>query len=139
MATPCNDIINEQFRVSHDGYIRIPAEKLGSIQLLHLDSGIYSPEDQYPLLDRTRCKINGYTEWISLSSPYVSVGWDWDLIIHGTEPDLIKTGDVYTNLMMQSESNTDLSERENRQLIADSLSSLDWKSKVKSFITLKYA
>lgn len=139
MTTHCNISINEHVRVSPDGYIRIPAAILESVQLAHLDSGIYSAQDQSLKKDRTRCTINGYTEWISLSKPCVSISWDWNLVTYGGEPGIIKTGDVYTNLMVQNDANIDLPERESLRLLSNTLAHLDWKSKVRSFITEKYA
>jgi len=59
--------------------MRLTVEELRQISLVHLLSGL--DEDNPALLQEGAIfsEITGYTEWVSTTSPAISIGWDWML------------------------------------------------------------
>jgi len=66
-------------RVSKDGYIRLTEKTLHAIPIRHLDSGVYRTDHRDHPATRPST-LSGYTEWVSETSPAISIGWDWQLL-----------------------------------------------------------
>ena len=124
---------------SPDGLVRIPAKIFELIPLVHLDSGVYSPEDQAQSQDRCQCIIAGYTEWYSETAPSLSLSWDWTLTTSTSPPKPVKHGDLFTNLLLQSDTNEDFSDRDNFDALDLIIERMDWESSVQQFIARKYS
>jgi hypothetical protein len=71
--------LSPMLTISPDGYMRLTFEELQQISLVHLISGL--DEDNSALLQEgaTFAEITGYTEWAGITSPAISIGWDWRL------------------------------------------------------------
>ena len=88
------------FRVDKDGYIRVQRDVLGSLQLVHLVSGL--SDEVVPAGHRARIGTgtSGYTEWVTPSTPAISIGWEWVACATDGGPVPRRVGQPYGNVMI---------------------------------------
>ncbi len=128
--------MNRQQRVkpiiSRDGYIRIPCFRLETILLVHLISGL---DEAGGNRDSTATLITGYTEWISCTRPFITIGWDWQM----TAPfSLARTGIPRSNLMLETEK-LDLGPSGTSDFIENFIDAMEWKKTVLDNISRRYS
>ncbi|MEA3119178.1 MAG: hypothetical protein QOI13_2448 [Paraburkholderia sp.] len=117
---------------SRDGYVRLPEQALGHLQLVHIDSGL-----DEGLLEELRAEdidaVNaGYTEWQRTQRPgaaHVSVGWDWYLD-RASGVLLIASNDVRSNVMCVDQHGIDMGMTHTAQLLLRRLAGLNWPNTV---------
>lgn len=64
--------------LSDDGLIRLTLETLRTIPFTHLLSGLDVHDGSPPICEAASLDpISGYTEWLSTTSPAITLGWDW--------------------------------------------------------------
>lgn len=93
--------------MKNDGLIRLTHEALRALDLRHLISGL--DEDAPPQASEgaVLTHITGYTEWVTLDPPCVTLGWDW--IMHSTaDAALQRVGEPRSNLMLKTGAGYDL-------------------------------
>ena len=120
--------------ISNDGYIRLSEPELFHLQFHQLCSGLNLDDNQHS--DRSsKTEIRGYTEWVSHTSPSLSIGWDWILNYRGFP---INTGCIYSNIMLIDSCFLDLGSEKTEQLLALFIAKLNWERKLMSHIKDKY-
>ena len=122
--------------VSHDGYIRLTFEELQKVLLVHLISNI---DDNITELSKETVdfsKVTGYTEWISTTTPVISVGWDWAINLSSTiEGNYYKrSGQPRSNLMLIDDKNCDLGSSNTKSLVGKVVDKIVWESKIEDCI-----
>ena len=83
--------------LSDDGYIRLRYTQLQREVLKHFVSGL---DENTNIVHDSVTYITGYTEWVSLSMPIISIGWDWQLGTNYDSKKLILISDVRSNVTL---------------------------------------
>ncbi len=83
--------------------------------------------------------IQGYSEWVSVTQPVISISWDWQIHYRQGEKDYSMLGQPFSNLLLQDPHQQDLSYTENLSVLATWLDTLNWKKKLFHYIQLKYS
>jgi len=126
--------------ISPDGYMRLTDEELRQISLVHLLSGL--DEDNPALLQEGAIfsAITGYTEWVSTTSPAISIGWDW--MLQSSPEGAVyykRVSDPRSNLMLVDAQQRDLGPAKTATLIGKEVDKIVWRSVVQDYISTRYA
>ena len=124
--------------VSVDGYLRMPFTGLKRIPLLHLISGLDEGGQDCSSEAALSTDIAGYTEWISSTTPTVTLGWDWQLEISSGGPHLARYGEPRSNIMLIS-GDQDVGRVGTAALLETFIESFDWRHEVMRQIGLRYS
>jgi hypothetical protein len=125
--------------ISHDSYIRLTFEDLRRIPLVHLISGL--DEDKPVLLQEgaTFAEITGYTEWVSETTPTISVGWDWIIQTFQVSGGYYKrSSEPRSNLMLINSQQCDIGSIKCASLIETVIDEIDWQSTVQHYLGTRY-
>jgi Domain of unknown function (DUF4902) len=126
--------------ISTDGYMRLTFEELQGIPLVHLISGL--DEDNPVLLQEgaTFAELTGYTEWVSITSPAISIGWDWMLqSSQAGAACYTRVSKPRSNLMLVDAQRRDLGPDRTATLIEKVVDKLNWHIVVQDYISTRYA
>jgi len=126
-----------QLSISEFGRIQISAPLLNTLTFFHLESGVYSSRLHDGQIRSSRTNIDGYTEWLSDSTPQITVGWDWMLLPYGGYR-ISKIGSYFSNLQLVGESGEPLNSEASEHILEHFFESLNWTQKLEEFITHKY-
>jgi hypothetical protein len=125
--------------LSPDGYVRLTLEAFEQITLVHLLSGL-DEDDPAPLREGAICtEITGYTEWVSTTTPVISVGWDWMLRSFQGQAHYKKSGEPRSNLMLIDSQQRDLGTARTTVLLEQLIDGMAWQDEVKECINRRYA
>lgn len=113
-----------------DGYIRLTPEQFEALRFEHLLSGIEHDPSSLQNECGASTTIFGYTEWISSTSPVISLGWDWNLHGQNRKAYCVHSGDVRSNVMFVDNHEKDLGLEQTNLLLERWLSSFDWSPRV---------
>ena len=118
------------FRVDKDGYIRVQRDVLGSLQLVHLVSGL--SDEVVPAGHRARIGTgtSGYTEWVTPSTPAISIGWEWVACATDGGPVPRRGGQPYGNVMIVDGQGQDLGADRSAYLLCEVADRLAWQVEV---------
>jgi hypothetical protein len=125
--------------ISPDSYIRLTVETLRKITFVHLVSGL---DDDEPALLRKGAiftEITGYTEWISETTPAISIGWDWMI-----QPAQEKGGcyqrisEPRSNLMLIDSQHQDFGSAKAAALIEAVIDEMAWQDVTRDYINTRY-
>ncbi|GLS05605.1 hypothetical protein GCM10007860_27620 [Chitiniphilus shinanonensis] len=125
-------------KTSEDGLIHLSIDELLSLRLQHLLSGL----DHEAATERDVCGgmsyICGYTEWVSMTQPAVSLGWDWCIrpVFRGSA--LARVGEVRSNVCLVNEGGNAASWERNLEALAMVVDALPWKEMVPAVIKQHY-
>ena len=122
---------NPMLTVSDDGYIRLTYAELQHELLTHLVSGLDEDTDN----TEGMTTITGYTEWVTTSTPTISMGWDWQL---GANEQLTRISDIRSNVMLQNIHSIDHDMPKNNALLEQFIDNLNWQIIVKRSIYQRY-
>jgi hypothetical protein len=124
--------------ISPDGYIRLSVSQLASIKLVHLISGL--DEDMPPFQGESAAAtaITGYTEWVSTTTPAISMGWDWTMEVVNGQVRPARLGEPRSNCMLVDEGNGDLGPAKSNAALAEFVDTLPWQSETESQIASRY-
>jgi hypothetical protein len=121
-----------------DGHVRLTLEEVSSIDFVHLISGLDDPGNGAP-----RCgalvTISGYTEWIGLTSPELTVGWDWEVGSSHGRVRLRRVGLPRTNVLLVDASGRDFDWEASLAALAGVVDALAWQEQAESAIAVRYA
>lgn len=123
------------YAISEDGHIRLRLAELRAVRLLHLISGL---DEDIPELDSGGAlptTISGYTEWVSNTTPVISIGWDWQMA-DSTQP--CRIGEPRSNLILQDVHYRDVDYFKTALLLQDFVDALDWQRIVMKQIAVRY-
>ncbi|HEX2788958.1 MAG TPA: DUF4902 domain-containing protein [Steroidobacteraceae bacterium] len=127
--------------VSPDGYVRLTETALRAIPLAHLLSELDPDLDLPPSTASGAClaSIVGYTEWVSQTSPALSLGWDWRIATIGCRVRYQREGEVRSNVMLVDARRQDLGARFTGALLRVAVDNLGWERSVDQYISNRYA
>ncbi len=129
--TPCNIPA-----LSEDGYVRLRFSGLESIHLIHLVSGLDEDPPETVFSGAISTAITGYTEWISDTTPTITIGWDWEM---GMNPIALKrTGEPRGNIMLADARMADLGPTKTAALLELFVDTLPWQIEVIDYIEIRY-
>jgi hypothetical protein len=126
---------------SDDGYLRMSHARIRAIPLVHLISGL----DTDPVgtdtgaVGATVAAIAGYTEWISLTIPALSLGWDWTLASSERELRYLRNGEPRSNIMLLDQYGRDLGFMSTAVVLALLIDEFNWQDAVGAFVRTRYA
>lgn len=125
--------------ISEDGYIRLSFPKLEAIRLIHMISGLdeYAPE--IVSAGAISTAITGYTEWISNTSPAITIGWDWQLETISSPVSLKRISEPRSNIMLEDAGKRDMGPVKTAALLEIIIDTLDWQIAVMDHIDLRYS
>lgn len=133
-------IVRHQITISSDGYIRLTFDEFRKISVVHLVSGL---DDNPPLQlqnGATYTQITGYTEWISETTPAVSIGWDWILQSIPFKDILYRRiSEPRCNLMLIDSQRHDFGELKTATLIETVIDEIAWENIVQDYIKNRYS
>ncbi|MEJ2643739.1 MAG: DUF4902 domain-containing protein [Gammaproteobacteria bacterium] len=124
--------------VSNDGYIRLSFSELQTVPLVHLISGLDDDSPATGCSGAMRTVIAGYTEWVSIHQPAVTLGWDWQLHCTPNGAYLPNTGEPRSNVMLQDAAGSDVGYRRTTVQLAILIETMNWQETVKLHITDRY-
>ena len=132
--------VSPMLTISPDGYMRLTFEELRQISLVHFISGL--DEDNPALLQEgaTFSEITGYTEWISTTSPAISIGWDW--MLQSSQAGAVyykRASNPRSNLLLVDAQQRDLGPARTATLIGKVVDEINWHIVVQDYISTRYA
>ncbi len=133
-----NSQIYHPIILSQDGYVRMLLETLEAIPLVHLVSGL---DDDTPILPQEGASltpISGYTEWLSVTTPVITLGWDWQMDISQGCPQLVRMDAPRSNIMLVDVMQRDLGVTKTLDLLETVVDKIDWREVVQSHIITRY-
>jgi hypothetical protein len=116
-----------------DFFVRLSAAELRDLVLTHQESAIDMDEGEsrflgpYEAASLLPC-IRGYTEWVGLTRPEVSIGWDWTLPDTGEL--LLDRHSVRTNVMLVDDRGVDSGQRLTVEAVIGTISCSHWQAVV---------
>lgn len=121
--------------VSADSYIRLTFEKFWKMKLVHLVSGL--DEDKSVCLQKgaISTEITGYTEWVSDTTPAISVGWDWMIQAEGRYQ---RISEPRSNLMLMDSRRQDFGPVKTTALIEIVIDEMAWQKLIQQYISRRY-
>jgi hypothetical protein len=126
---------------SDDGYLRLTQTRFRAIPLIHLISGLDDDSTGTPggSVGATLAAIAGFTEWASLTTPALSLGWDW--LLEPTDRDVhyLRMGEPRSNIMLIDRHRRDLGPLQTAVALALVVDEMDWHETVAEYIRRRYA
>lgn len=127
--------------LSDDGLVRLSLDSLRAIPFIHLLSGLDEHDAGTPLSCEAASldPISGYTEWVSTTSPVITLGWDWWLDVSTTPLIYTRMGSPRNNVMLVDAQHHDLGMRKTDAELERLIASWPWQGAVAQFIGTRYA
>lgn len=126
--------------VSLDGYIRMSSLSFMELPLQHFLSGLDDDTASLAAEDGTQALISGYTEWLSGSTPAVTIGWDWHLDLTCGRPCYVRVGRPRSNVMLiDADNGRDLGDEATSDLAIVKIDQFGWEDDVRDHISMRYA
>jgi hypothetical protein len=128
-------------RLSADGYVRLNLAALRAVQLTHLLSELDAD------MQTAHCRasgasaasIVGFTEWVSHTTPALSLGWDWRIATIAGQVRYERDGEVRSNVMLINARGRDMGETATGVLLCVAVDGLRWQRVVDDYISNRYA
>lgn len=114
-------------RISSDGLIRLSIEELLSIPISHFSSGVDLEICQKLSTCGKATSISGYTEWVSKSTPIISIGWDWCVRLTSSGPLWTRVGLPRSNVILVDSTGGDSDWAKNQEILATVADALPWR------------
>jgi len=116
-------------KLSEDGLVRMVFNDLLNISLSHLIS-----INEETRITEPYTNIFGYTEWVSVTKPVISVGWDWKLSHDDRIIKIVRIGQPRSNIMLMDSTHSDLGQDNTEMLINQKIDAIAWEMIVKENI-----
>lgn len=102
---------------------------------MHLISGVDQAMEMPASLATATVSCTGYTEWRSLGTPAISIGWDWEMTGQTEICHLRLCNHPRSNLMLiQASNRIDACQLENSNCLKDFVAQLAWQEEVCRFL-----
>ena len=124
--------------LSRDGYLRMTVETFRDLPLVHLLSGLDEDGLDPHQSQADACGISGYTEWISSTTPVVTIGWDWRLDVSQGSPRYVLVGFPRSNLMFLDAERRDLGSARTVVLLKAAVDVICWQEETRKAISARY-
>ena len=121
-----------------DGFVRLSKSDLNQITFEHLDSGLYHDVSEHKL-STNRCSLKGYTEWVGLTTPMVSLSWDWQWVPSPRGQHYKIIGLPFSNILLQDLNGHDYLLHESEAMLLAVVKNLPWVPEIEAFTTTKYS
>ena len=125
--------------LSEDGYLRMKASTFENIPLVHLLSDLDEEKIDSNQLQTNTCGISGYTEWVSPTTPVVTIGWDWRLEIAEGTAHYVLEGFPRSNLMFLDAERRDLGPLRTAAKLKAAVEAIEWQTETANAISARYA
>ncbi len=113
--------------ISPDGYVRLSIEQLSLLPFFHLTSFFDSDFQEELQAQAIFCKVAGFSECRSDTTPAVSVGWGW--YVHSQSDSLLLAPDaVRSNVMLIDKYGYDLGNIITAGMLNSWLELINWQS-----------
>jgi hypothetical protein len=123
-ALPCMATLSE------DGYVRLTFESFCNLPLFHLLSGLDEDNPVSSSEGAILTVISGYTEWISTTTPAITLGWDWQLTASRGQPRCVRISEPRSNIMLLDAQRRDLGAVKTARLLETTIDRLSWQDAV---------
>lgn len=124
--------------LSADGQVCLSVAELPLISLVHLVSGMDEDTPQVSGSAAVATDLTGYTEWVTVGSPAISIGWDWQLLTIANHIKLKRLGLPRNNLSLRDSTGKEIGQHGTDQVLAEFIDNIPWKEKALQFIGLRY-
>ena len=125
--------------LSDDGLVRLTIEILRTIPFAHLLSGLDEHDGLSPSFEGASLgPISGYTEWVSTTSPMITLGWDWWLDASAMPLIYTHVGEPRSNVMLVDVQHRDQGRRKTDATLETLISMLPWQAAVAEHISSRY-
>ncbi len=127
--------------ISKDGYLRLTLSAFRALGLRHLLSGL-DEDAEYPgrkSAGASVASILGFTEWVSDTTPAVSLGWDWRLNTLSGRPRYVRDSEVRSNVMLIEPGLGDLGDAATSATLSAAIDVLAWEAETSHYISNYYA
>lgn len=124
--------------VSDDGYIRLTFAELRQIHFLHFASGLDDVDASLIQASAAHSEITGYTEWLSDTTPTITIGWDWVMHFQNGRIRLRRVGEPRSNVMLQDADGRDVGTQQCSLLQEMFVDRLPWEPAVERAIHSRY-
>ncbi len=118
--------------------LMINKAELYDLTLIHLFSDLHleaSPQDH---IDGP-CNLTGYTEWVSETTPVISISWDWEVNYHLSKKMMSVSGLPFTNITLTHDGELPMTEDDSLNAIRDWIESFSWQETVSELIKQRYS
>ena len=122
-----------------DGSVALTLDVLLSTRLVHLVSGLDEEEHFDIRRDGKPTTISGYTEWVSLSSPVISLGWDWHVDPLRGPPWCVRSAPPRSNIRLLDERNREVEWTRSQLALSGVIDALPWQECTQAAIAARYA
>lgn len=127
-------------KVSLDGYVRMSWSMFMELPLVHFLSGLDDDPEHRIAEGDTETSISGYSEWLSISIPKLTIGWDWRLDSATGAPQYLREGWPRSNVMIiDADNGRDLGDEVTAASLASRIDQIHWEYDVSNYIALRYA
>lgn len=125
--------------IGADGLVRMTVQELLDMHFLHLWTEM-DPPDQDPVARcGTACEWTGFTEWVSVETPRITIGWDWRVRCVSSSVVFAQEGDARTNVMLVDADNRDVGWPKNMQALSTLVHSVGWTGPVQQALAERYS
>lgn len=114
------------------------ASTFENIPMVHLLSGLDGEKNDSNQSQTNACGISGYTEWVSSTTPVVTIGWDWRLEIAKGTARYVLEGFPRSNLMFLDAERRDLGPIRTAAMLKASVEAIGWQAETYKAISAKY-
>ncbi len=125
--------------LSDDGYVRLTRDDLLGAPLIHMMSQIDEDNPDCPKEGSRAPTISGYTEWISTTTPALTVGWDWVRRQEHSRPRYLRLNAPRSNIMLIDDERYDLGPDETNTLLESIIDAIPWEKQVDKSISIRQA
>lgn len=119
------DLIME---ISSQGLVRLTYEALSALLLNHLLSGVDTDCSDDACGRPT--ELTGFTEWITQTSPTITIGWDWKIEFKDGQGSYERLGQPRSNVMLITDEGRDHSWDQNLKQLGQYVDSVPWPNTV---------
>ncbi len=125
--------------LSEDGYVRLTLGTFLVTPLVHLVSGLDEDSSVPSKEGGSLARISGYTEWVSASTPIITLGWDWWLDVSQGQTVYVRLSAPRSNVMLVDAMQRDLGSAQTSVLLEAAIDELAWREEVQKQIVTRYA
>lgn len=125
--------------LSEDGYVRLTLETCLVTALVHLVSGLDEDSPIHSQEGGSLARISGYTEWVSATTPIITLGWDWWLDVSQGQTVYVRLGAPRCNVMLVNVMQRDLGTATTSVTLETVIDALAWQEEVHKYIVTRYA
>lgn len=117
-------------QIASDGLVRLSIDELLSTTLEHLISGLDMESDSPNILCGRRTTISGFTEWVTRTTPFITLGWDWGVDVGCGGYRWIRLGWPRTNVLLIDEYGQDKPWQKSLEHLATIVDALPWRDRL---------